>query len=178
VTQSSPARSRAAGRPAPPLVWTSHATTLGRIDSGWTDQGLYRLRWDVASSLAEEPAAEVWSPEIAEFDRQLQRFFRAEPAAFRDVRIDATGWTPFFAEVYRVCRAIPLGETRRYADLASATGRPRAVRAVGQAMARNRIPLVIPCHRVVASDGQLRGFSAPGGLHTKRRLLDLEQRSE
>jgi len=148
---------------------------LGPITSGWSEQGLFRLQWGSASSRGDERAREAWPPEIEQFERQLERFFRAEPDAFRDIRIDVSGWTPFFAEVYRACREIRLGETCRYADLAAASGRPRAVRAVGQAMARNRIPLVIPCHRVLASDGSLRGFSAPGGLATKRQLLELEQ---
>ncbi|MEX0825004.1 MAG: methylated-DNA--[protein]-cysteine S-methyltransferase [Pirellulaceae bacterium] len=149
-----------------------HASPLGTIWSWWTDRGLFRLSW------GEQPAnttARSGSSPIAEFDRLLQEFFAGSPDGLRHVRVDSSGWTSFFTDVYHACREIPAGETRRYAELAEAVGRPRAVRAVGQAMARNRVPLVIPCHRVVGSDGRLRGFSAPGGLKTKQTLLDRER---
>ena len=71
------------------------------------------------------------------------------------------------------CRAIPRGETLTYGQLAAKAGYPGAARAVGQVMARNCLPLLIPCHRVVGSNG-LHGFSAPGGLATKQRLLEIE----
>lgn len=81
--------------------------------------------------------------------------------------------SPFHRQVYEVVRAIPPGQTRTYAEVARAAGRPGAARSVGNAMARNRVCLFIPCHRVVATTG-LGGFSAAGGLSTKRRLLALE----
>ena len=70
-------------------------------------------------------------------------------------------------------RGIPYGETRTYRDIAVAVGRPKAVRAVGNANGRNPLPIVIPCHRVIGSDGSLTGFG--GGIEIKRYLLDLEQ---
>ncbi|MCL4165073.1 UNVERIFIED_CONTAM: hypothetical protein GTU68_055700 [Idotea baltica] len=76
--------------------------------------------------------------------------------------------------VYQCCRQIQPGDTMTYKQLAAAAGNEKASRAVGAAMSRNRILLVIPCHRVLAANGQLRGFSAPGGLATKQSLLDLE----
>jgi len=82
--------------------------------------------------------------------------------------------TQFQQRVIGACRAIPRGETRTYGDLAAKAGSPGAARAVGQVMATNRLPLLIPCHRVVGSNG-LHGFSAPGGLATKQRLLEIEQ---
>ncbi len=72
------------------------------------------------------------------------------------------------------CRRIPWGQTRSYAQLAAVAGRPGAARAVGSVMAKNRVPLVVPCHRVIASSGQLGGYSAPQGLSLKRRLLAME----
>jgi methylated-DNA-[protein]-cysteine S-methyltransferase len=88
------------------------------------------------------------------------------------VPLDLSGLSPFHRRVLQATRRIPYGRTATYRDLARRVGRPRAARAVGQAMARNPVPLVIPCHRVVAAGGGLGGFS--GGLDLKRRLLALE----
>ena len=94
---------------------------------------------------------------------------------FADVRVWSERWTPFQRRVLDCCRRIPYGKTQSYAELAIAAGSPAAARAVGRTMATNPIPLVIPCHRVVGSGGDLCGFSAVGGLDAKRRLLALEQ---
>lgn len=82
--------------------------------------------------------------------------------------------TTFHAAVIRACRGIRPGETLTYGELATVAGSPGASRAVGNCMARNPLPLLIPCHRVVAADGRLGGFSAPTGLSMKTRLLELE----
>jgi len=82
--------------------------------------------------------------------------------------------TPFTRRVYRAVLSIPLGEVRTYKWIAARAGSPKAARAVGQALKRNPYPLIIPCHRVVASGGKIGGYS--GGIKTKRMLLDLEQR--
>jgi len=81
--------------------------------------------------------------------------------------------TTFFKKAWEVCRTIPFGETRSYRWLAEKAGNIRAARSAGQAMARNRLPLLVPCHRVVASDGSLHGFGG-GGLPLKSRLLEME----
>ena len=86
--------------------------------------------------------------------------------------LDLSAFPAFTAAVLRAASRIPYGQVRTYAQLACLVGRPRAARAVGQAMKRNPIPIVIPCHRVVAANG-LGGYSA--GLHWKRRLLHLER---
>jgi methylated-DNA-[protein]-cysteine S-methyltransferase len=102
---------------------------------------------------------------------RLQRYFDGEQVLFYD-RLDTRGATAFQRAVWSMARAIPYGETRSYAWVAGSIGRPNAVRAVGGALARNRIPIIVPCHRVVSSDGGLGGFS--GGLELKKRLLELE----
>ena len=84
------------------------------------------------------------------------------------------GFTDFQCRVYQRCRRIAYGATLSYGALAAAIGVPQAARAVGNTMARNRLPLVIPCHRVVGAAGALGGFSAPDGIHMKQRLLSLE----
>lgn len=82
--------------------------------------------------------------------------------------------TPFQRKVYEALLRIPKGQVRTYAQVARMIGRPRAARAVGQALKRNRWAPKIPCHRVVASNGTLGGYSGPGGLRAKRRLLRRE----
>lgn len=96
---------------------------------------------------------------------------------FCDVVVDTEHLTPFGRRVLKACRAIPYGSTASYAALAQKAGSPKAARAVGQCMASNRVPLIVPCHRVVGVGGKLGGFSAPGGVSVKQRLLKLEHSS-
>jgi len=103
---------------------------------------------------------------------RLRRYGRGEPVAFPD-SLDLDGVSPFLRAVWEATRDIPRGQTCSYGELAARVGRPGAARAVGQAMARNPWPIVVPCHRVVASDGGLGGYG--GGLDMKRRLLSLER---
>ena len=107
--------------------------------------------------------------------QRIHDYFRGQPADFSDVEVDWSGLTAFHRRVSQACRALEWGETCSYGQLARAAGRPGAARAVGSVMARNRVPLIIPCHRVVASSGGLGGFSAPQGIVMKRRLLTMEQ---
>ena len=104
--------------------------------------------------------------------RQLNEYFAGERREF-ELELAPEG-TKFQVEVLEALRGIPYGETRTYGDIAVAVGRPKAVRAVGNANGRNPLPIVIPCHRVIGSDGGLTGFG--GGLEAKRYLLELEQR--
>jgi methylated-DNA-[protein]-cysteine S-methyltransferase len=90
------------------------------------------------------------------------------------VILDERGIDPLQRAVYAATRTIPPGRTATYGDVARAIGRADAVREVGAALARNPFPIVVPCHRVLGANGKLTGFSAPGGLETKRRMLELE----
>jgi methylated-DNA-[protein]-cysteine S-methyltransferase len=108
---------------------------------------------------------------------RLRRYAEGEPVDLHDVPVAVDHLSAFQRRVVKACRAIPAGERRTYGQLAAAAGSPGAARAVGQVMATNRVPLVVPCHRVVASGGGLGGFSAPQGLTMKRRLLSLEETS-
>ncbi len=107
--------------------------------------------------------------------RRLQAYAAGRADDIADVPVDPGRQTPFQRRVTASCRAIPPGRTLTYGQLAAKAGSPRAARAVGNCMAANRIPLVIPCHRVVGAGGRLHGYSAAGGLKMKRRLLDLER---
>ncbi|MFC9896933.1 methylated-DNA--[protein]-cysteine S-methyltransferase [Nocardia sp. NPDC127579] len=93
----------------------------------------------------------------------------------RWIPVDLTGLPEFHRAVYDVTRAIGPGHTLSYGQVADRIGAPGAAQAVGQALGRNPIPLIIPCHRVLAADHALHGFSAPGGLVTKQRLLEIER---
>lgn len=109
---------------------------------------------------------------FGDLPRRLQDYFAGKPANFPD-DLDWGRATPFQRALWQVAKAIPHGETRSYGWLASQVGKGRAARAVGQAMRSNRWPIVVPCHRVIASNGGLGGFA--GGLEMKRRLLELER---
>ena len=97
-----------------------------------------------------------------------------EPRDLRHARLDLAQVPPFHRCVFAVVRNIPPGQTRSYGEVAALCGDRHAARAVGQAMARNPVPIIVPCHRVVAAGGRSGGFSAPGGIATKLRLLAIE----
>lgn len=108
---------------------------------------------------------------VRQAGREIRRFLRGEQRDFT-VPLDLTGGTPFQRQVWRATRHIPYGRVRSYRWIAARVGDARSARAVGNALGANPVPLLIPCHRVVASDASLGGFT--GGLQTKRRLLALE----
>ena len=116
------------------------------------------------------------SPLTREAAELLCRYFAGEGVTFR-LPVDRSGFTPFQGEVYRAVEAIPFGEVRSYGEIAEKIGRSRAARGVGGAMAGNPLPIVIPCHRVVGASGNLTGYSAEGGVESKKWLLDMERES-
>jgi methylated-DNA-[protein]-cysteine S-methyltransferase len=112
-------------------------------------------------------------PPIAEVVDRLERYAAGEDVSFADVPVDLSHLSAFQQRVVRACRKIRRGRTRTYGELAAAAGSPGAARAVGSVMAKNRLPIIVPCHRVVAA-GSLGGFSAPRGLGMKEQMLELE----
>jgi methylated-DNA-[protein]-cysteine S-methyltransferase len=112
-----------------------------------------------------------WNPVLT---KRLQDYASGKRDDFQDVCVDFGPVGSFQHRVLECCRKIPFGTTWTYGELAANAGVERAARAVGSCMARNRIPLIIPCHRVVRSDGSLGNYSAPGATATKQRLLRLE----
>ena len=112
---------------------------------------------------------------IAEVITAVQRYFAGEEVDFSDVPLDLDGQEAFFKDIYAATRRLGWGQTTTYGALAKELGRgPEAARDVGQAMAKNPVPLIIPCHRVLAAGGKVGGFSAPGGAASKIRMLELE----
>ena len=105
--------------------------------------------------------------------RDLERYFGGEDVSFK-VKLDESGLTPFRREVYRALKKVRRGRCVTYAELAEKVGRPGAARGVGGAMAANPFPPIVPCHRVMGSNGRLTGFSGPGGVDLKRKMLETE----
>ncbi len=109
--------------------------------------------------------------------QRLQKYAAGTPDSLADIPVDFGPLSPFQRRVLEQCRQIPYGKTMSYTTLAGRAGSPNAARAVGNCMKNNPIPLLIPCHRVVCSDGRLGNYSAPGGTPMKRQLLALESNS-
>jgi methylated-DNA-[protein]-cysteine S-methyltransferase len=133
---------------------------------------------DVRSELVSRKAiAEANLPDpAARLAEAFVAYAAGERVEFPQVKLARVPSTSFAASALKSCLAIPYGEVRSYGDLAAAAGSPRAARAVGTVMRTNRYPILIPCHRVVAAQGRLGGYSSPKGLDFKRRLLAMESR--
>lgn len=171
-------------RPAAVLTTTRLETPLGPMIAGATDLGLALLEFADPERLALQlAAARRWlgcsinegnHPLLDRIATELAEYFNGTRLAF-DHPLVLAG-TPFEREAWNALRVIPYGVVRTYAEQATAIGRPNAVRAIGRANGRNRLAIVVPCHRVVASGGKLCGYG--GGLWRKQFLLDLERRRQ
>ncbi len=129
----------------------------------------------IRSRIAEDwPDAKEQAALLPRFKKAVLAFYSGTPVEF-DVDIDLRRFSEFQQAVLDACRRIPYGKTASYADLARAAGRPGAARAAGSTMARNPMPIVIPCHRVVRADGGIGGFSSARGVSEKQQLLDMER---
>ena len=166
-----------------PYLFDAFETRLGWVGLLASDSGIRRATLprrspeDCAAELGKDAEAATADPErFADLRARLIRYFDGRDEAFDDIPLDLSGASEFHRRAWAACRTIPRGETRSYKWLANAAaGNPNAARAAGGAMARNRVPIIIPCHRVVGTDGALRGFgSGQTRIDLKRRLLDME----
>ncbi len=131
---------------------------------------------DLKAMLAfEHPGAREDGAKFSELAELTRAHFNGSSVSFDSVACDLPAEASFSGRVLRACRQIPCGQTLTYTQLAMKIGQEQAARAVATAMSKNRTPLVIPCHRVVGADGKLHGFSAPGGIPLKKRMLELEK---
>jgi methylated-DNA-[protein]-cysteine S-methyltransferase len=159
-------------------------TAVGFCAIAWSEAGVVRFQLPVKSAEAAErlmrrraPRAEPGAPseDVAGVVAAAKRYFDGEETDFSHVRLDLGGEDPFFTQIYDALRRVGWGRTTTYGALAKEVGAGReAARDVGEAMARNPAPLIVPCHRVLAASGKMGGFSAPGGATTKIRMLELE----
>lgn len=158
-------------------------TALGRCGLAWRGSAVLALQLPErdeaktrASLLEHLPEAVERKPprNVQRAVRGIRALLRGERVDLSDVEIDLSGVPPFHRRVYEALRAIPVGETISYGELARRLGAPGAARAVGQALGRNPCAILVPCHRVLAAAGRVGGFTAPGGTATKLRLLALE----
>ncbi len=159
-----------------PLFSCRYDSPVGDLSIVCSDHGLVALLWPgeirvplpgVASRVDRDS-----HPILATTCQQLDEYFSGQRTSF-DVPLSPSG-TEFQLEAWQALRAIPYGETRSYAEQATTIGRPKAVRAVGAANGRNPISIIVPCHRVIGSNGSLTGFG--GGLDAKTFLLEHERR--
>ena len=156
-------------------------TAIGTCGVAWSAQGLTRLQLPEASCDATERRLRRGGAVAADAPlvvvraiAELQRYFKGEAADFSQIALDLRGVDAFERRVYDAARLIGWGKTLSYGELARRIGDPTAARAVGQALGRNPIPVIVPCHRILAAGHRIGGFSAPGGADTKQRLLALE----
>jgi methylated-DNA-[protein]-cysteine S-methyltransferase len=159
------------------LVSTPYDSPVGTLTLVGGPAGLRAVLWPgdraARTGLGRTALVPGDAPAVAATARQLDEYFAGTRTTF-DLPLDLQG-TPFQLAAWQALAAIPYGETRTYAQQAVAVGRPTAVRAVGAANGRNPLSIVLPCHRVVGSDGALRGFG--GGLDVKEWLLGFEDAS-
>jgi methylated-DNA-[protein]-cysteine S-methyltransferase len=159
------------------MFYTIFSTPLGWMGLMGSPAGLIQVVLPQPSSQAVQHILSQTVPTPADsffsdLPQRINKYLSGEPIIFNET-LDIRDATPFQQQVWQATCKIPYGQTRSYEWLATQVGRPAAARAVGQAMATNPLPIIIPCHRVITSQGRLGGFR--GGLALKRRLLDLEQ---
>jgi len=154
-------------------------TRLGWVGCLGSERGLRKVTLPCSS--AEEALSQLGTAaedgarskeRFIPFELELKRYYQGKRPDFSSVTLDLSGATPFRRRVWRAIQSVPHGETRSYGWIAQKAGKPGAARAAGQAVGDNPFAVVVPCHRVVASDGSLCGFG--GGLEMKRKLLALE----
>lgn len=161
-------------------------TALGFVGIAWSDAGLTRLclfqreqasverrleRLGVAGEIHSEVEAPAW---VAALVRDIRAYAKGEDIDFSGVPVDLQGVDDFRLAIYDAARKLGFGETTTYGELAKRAGHAGLPRETGQALGANPVPLVIPCHRILAAGGKIGGFSAPGGSTTKEKMLALE----
>jgi methylated-DNA-[protein]-cysteine S-methyltransferase len=159
-------------------------TPIGRCGIVWSELGVSSLQLPEGRELATRarlarafPDAQPGSPPpaVARAIAEIGALLTGKPSDLRSIELDMRALPPFHQRVYEAARAIPPGSTLSYGQLASQLGAPGSARAVGQALGRNPFAIIVPCHRVLAANGKVGGFSANGGITTKLRLLAIER---
>lgn len=169
--------------PMEPLRFALFETPIGVCGIAWTARGIAALQLPESGveatrrrllrgcpgaieSVADDNARKAIDGVVA--------LLQGEPLDLRDIALDDSGVPPFHRRVHAIARSIDPGTTLSYGEVAARLGEPGAARAVGQALGRNPFAIIVPCHRVLAADGRIGGFSAGGGAATKRKILAIE----
>jgi methylated-DNA-[protein]-cysteine S-methyltransferase len=156
-------------------------TALGTCGIAWSEAGVTGVLLPGAAGLTRpaprghEAHADTVPGAVRDAVAGIVALLDGERVDLRWVVLDESGIDPFRRSVYAAAREIGPGATASYGDIARAIGKPDAPRAVGHALGENPFPIVVPCHRVLSAAGSLHGFSAPGGIATKRRMLEIER---
>ncbi len=159
-------------------------TAVGRCGIAWSERGISALMLPEADDEATRKrllrrvgnAPETAPPaSVQQAIASIRSLLEGERIDLSNVAVDLDGTPDFNLQVYDIARKIPAGETLTYGDIAKCLGDVQLSRAVGQAMGLNPVPIVVPCHRVVAAGGKTGGFSAPGGSRTKLKILAIER---
>ncbi len=167
-----------------PEIWKepiAYETPFGAFTASWSEHGLYSFRFatagDFDSDTADTSAASILPDRDAAVSlrRAVDRYLESGQLNVSEEHLDWSGIAGFSLAVLRQCLRVPTGTTWTYGKLAALAGSRSAGRAVGSIMAKNRWPLIIPCHRIVGINGNLTGYSGVGGLETKQRILEFER---
>jgi O-6-methylguanine DNA methyltransferase len=152
------------------IVWTEHGVCGVQLPEPRAETARACLRRRFAGA-SEHPPIELTERTID----AIVALLAGRPSDLSDVLLDLNGIPAFHQRVYALTRQIPAGRTASYGEIATQLGEPGTARAVGEALGRNPVPLIVPCHRVLAAGGKFGGFSARGGVATKMRLLAIER---
>lgn len=166
------------------IGYTLFDTAVGRCGIAWSERGISAIMLPESDDEATRKrllrrvgsAPETSSPaNIQQAIAAIRSLLEGERIDLSTIAVDLEGMPDFNLQVYDIARKIPAGETLTYGDIAKRLGDVQLSRAVGQAMGQNPVPIVVPCHRVVAAGGKTGGFSAPGGSRTKLKILAIER---
>jgi O-6-methylguanine DNA methyltransferase len=155
--------------------WVSYAVSVNGLKECRFMYGTKQSAVEAISKLFDQTSAEEDKAVNLTWDKAFGEYFSGKLKVFDKIPLDSHGWTEFQQKVYNTVKSIPYGKTASYGTIASFLGNRNASRAVGHALKMNPVPPFIPCHRVIAADKELCGFSALGGLDLKLKMLELEK---
>ncbi len=169
------------------LEYTVFKTKWGFFGLSTTEKGLYRsvlpleskerVKSILLKDLGVIEVAAIYNTVLeSDLQQSVKDYFCGQSVDFHRVKCDFSGFPPFSVSVLKALQGIRYSKISNYKKLAEKAGFPNAARAVGTVLKNNRLPLIVPCHRIIRCDGRLGGFSAPGGIKTKQKMLDLEKR--
>jgi methylated-DNA-[protein]-cysteine S-methyltransferase len=150
-------------------------TALGACGLRWSEEGVVEVLMPGSRELAGRHRTEPPPQSGRAAMSRIVALLEGDPDDLRSIVLDERALDDFSRRVYAATREIGPGSTATYGEIARVVGSPDAARAVGGALASNPFPIIVPCHRVLAADGALHGFSAPGGIATKRKMLEIER---